>query len=80
MPAGRALIVSGAQLATEAEGQRVSPLLADPESWVHRFKGYAPVINTTDREKDYRQYYSRASRRIVEYAFEDELTRFGYRF
>jgi hypothetical protein len=39
-----------------------------------------PVINVTDRAKDYRQYYSRASRRIVEYAFQEELARFRYRF
>ena len=39
-----------------------------------------PLVNVTDRARDYRQYYSRASRRVVEYAFEEELTRFGYRF
>ncbi|HET7619415.1 MAG TPA: sulfotransferase family 2 domain-containing protein [Vicinamibacterales bacterium] len=39
-----------------------------------------PTINVTSRERDYRPYYSRASRRTVEYAFADELARFNYRF
>jgi hypothetical protein len=39
-----------------------------------------PMTNVTNRERDYRPYYSRKSRRIVEYAFADDLARFKYRF
>jgi hypothetical protein len=39
-----------------------------------------PMTNVTSREKDYRPYYSRASRRIVEYAYADDLARFDYHF
>jgi hypothetical protein len=40
-----------------------------------------PRINvTSDRDRDYRRYYTPAARRIVEYVFERELVRFGYEF
>jgi Sulfotransferase family. len=40
-----------------------------------------PLYNATpDRESDYRAYYSRRSRQLVESAFSDDLARYGYRF
>ena len=40
-----------------------------------------PEVNvTTEREKDYRQYYSEASRNTIEYAFAEELAELGYQY
>jgi hypothetical protein len=40
-----------------------------------------PTINvTSERARDYRCYYTPRARRIVEYALEPELVRFGYQF
>lgn len=40
-----------------------------------------PMINPTDeREPDYREYYDRKARFVVERAFRGDLERFGYRF
>jgi hypothetical protein len=40
-----------------------------------------PVLNATEgRERDYRSYYTAASRRVVEAAFSPDLERFEYTF
>jgi sulfotransferase famil protein len=40
-----------------------------------------PIINvTSQRDRDYRRYYTPAARRIVEYALERELVQFGYEY
>ncbi len=46
------------------------------------FELSVPVVNKTlERDREgYRKQYSSVSRKIVEYAFNDDLNRFGYRF
>jgi hypothetical protein len=40
-----------------------------------------PVFNkTAEKQFSYRQYYSEKSRKIVEYVFREELTKYGYEF
>ena len=39
-----------------------------------------PRINTTKRERDYRPFYDRRSRRRIERVFAPSFARFGYRF
>ena len=39
-----------------------------------------PWTNTSERERDYRNYYSDASRAAVAQAFADDIARFGYSF
>ena len=40
-----------------------------------------PLINkTTEREKDYKQYYSNFSRRFIEYVYKEDLIKYGYKF
>jgi hypothetical protein len=40
----------------------------------------ARINVTPERDRDYRRYYTPSARRLVEYALERELTRFGYEY
>lgn len=45
------------------------------------YKNSIPLVNvTSDRSKDYRIFYSRSARKIVELVFKRDLTRYGYDF
>ena len=39
-----------------------------------------PTWNVTEEKGDYREYYTPATRRLVEHVFRPDLDRFGYRF
>ena len=40
-----------------------------------------PSVNkTTERKKDYKQYYSNFSRKFIEFTFKDDLKKYGYKF
>ncbi len=40
-----------------------------------------PSVNmTTERKKDYKQYYSNFSRRFIEFVYKDDLKKYGYKF
>ena len=40
-----------------------------------------PYVNrTTEREKNYKQYYSNFSRKFIEYVYKNDLVKYGYKF
>ncbi len=39
-----------------------------------------PVLNTSDRARDYRSFYNEASRKMVEQLYADDIRAFGYTF
>lgn len=44
-------------------------------------KSEIPLVNrTTERKKEYKQYYSNFSRRFIEFVYKNELKNYGYKF